>query len=67
MESQAAVMLGRPQGIPYHEVDAEVLHHSRLSKEIGVRQCIQLPRLTLVNAVSYGYRRLLYYGVCHLR
>uniref|UniRef100_A0A0B7KEM6 Xylanolytic transcriptional activator regulatory domain-containing protein n=2 Tax=Bionectria ochroleuca TaxID=29856 RepID=A0A0B7KEM6_BIOOC len=23
MESQAAIMLGRPQGIPYHEVDAE--------------------------------------------
>lgn len=24
MESQAAIMLGRPQGIPYQEVDAEV-------------------------------------------
>ena len=24
MESQAAMMLGRPQGIPYQEVDAEV-------------------------------------------
>jgi hypothetical protein len=38
MESQAAVMLGRPQGIPYQEVDAEVFTlELPLDEAAGVR------------------------------
>lgn len=55
MESQAAVMLGRPQGIPYQEVDAEVSIHCFPRGKTTKIRLLQL-HLTKMYKVSNGYR-----------
>lgn len=60
METQAAVMLGRPLGVPYQEVDAEV---GSLKAFDITRNLIHVPystRLTLMIHASQTLRLLVH-------